>query len=63
MTTRIHCDACSCPLERDDAVVVELDSGETAYFCSETCAETAECIDPDAEGPSENRTRVTSSER
>jgi hypothetical protein len=44
---RIHCDACSAPIEKDSAVVVADEEGELFYFCSAACAEAAENLDPD----------------
>ncbi len=43
---RIHCDACSAPIEKDQAVVMQDEDGELFYFCSDECAETAEHLDP-----------------
>lgn len=49
MTTRIHCDACKAPVEKDDAVVMADEDGELFYFCTTACAEAAEALDPDRE--------------
>ncbi len=43
---RIHCDACSSPIDKDRAVVMCDDGGELFYFCTEECAVAAETLDP-----------------
>ncbi len=50
MSVRIHCDACKAALDREAAIVRELEEGQVYYFCSEECAEAAEDLDPEAEG-------------
>jgi YHS domain-containing protein len=46
---RIHCDACSAPIEKDNAVVMSDADGELFYFCTEECAEAADTLDPGRE--------------
>ena len=46
---RIHCDACSAPIEKDEAVVMSDEDGGLFYFCTGECAEAAETLDPDRE--------------
>lgn len=46
---RIHCDACSAPIEKDSAIVMSDEEGELFYFCSGACLEAAESLDPDRE--------------
>ena len=46
---RIHCDACSAPIEKDEAVVMSDEEGELFWFCTAACAEAAEGLDPDRE--------------
>ncbi len=42
MSQLIQCDNCGCDIDKDDAVVHELEDGETYYFCSEECYETSD---------------------
>jgi len=44
---RIHCDACSAPIEQEEAVVMSDEEGQLFYFCTAECAEAAERLDPD----------------
>jgi YHS domain-containing protein len=44
---RIECDACKAAVDKDSAVLRQDEDGEVFYFCAETCAETAERLDPD----------------
>jgi ribosomal protein L24E len=44
---RIHCDACSAPVDKDAAILREDDDGEILYFCSEECAAAEEDLDID----------------
>jgi YHS domain-containing protein len=46
---RIHCDACSVPFDKDNAIVMSDEEGELFYFCTAACAEAAEQLDPDRE--------------
>jgi hypothetical protein len=38
---RIHCDNCGAAIEKEDAIVHEVDEGEILYYCTEECYETA----------------------
>jgi YHS domain-containing protein len=50
---RINCDNCGKPFDKDDAVVHEIEDGETYYFCSEECYETSEYVDTEESGEEE----------
>lgn len=41
---RIHCDVCGAEIEREKAIVREIDE-EPVYYCSPKCAEEAERAD------------------
>ena len=55
---RIHCDLCGAEFDSEDAIEIELDDGEIAYFCSQACVEKSEYHEtmhdpgPDAQGAS-----------
>ena len=42
---KIKCDNCGVVFDKDDAVLHEPEDGETLYFCSEECLDTADLTD------------------
>ncbi len=56
---RIHSDNCGAQIEKEDAIVHEVDEGEVLYFCCEDCYETAQILDDDDEEREEKASRTT----